>query len=192
MKNLGQLMKQAQQMQQKMADMQAQLETVECVGVAGGGLVQVTLNGKSDLKKIKIDKSVLDPEEAEVVEDLIVAAFNDAKQKVAAHAEAEMHKLTGGLNLLAKLLGKPGKMDVDGEQVYAMHQAGRWREINEYCMFDTLDTYFVFLRTRVLRGDISLPDEQGLVAAGKAWIRDKSVELPALRTYLEAWDRAHP
>ena len=99
MKNLGQLMKQAQQMQQKMADMQAQLETVECTGVAGGGLVQVTLNGKSDLKKIKIDKSVLDPEEAEVVEDLIVAAFNDAKQKVSAHAESEMHKLTGGLNL---------------------------------------------------------------------------------------------
>jgi nucleoid-associated protein EbfC len=99
MKNLGQLMKQAQQMQQKMADMQAQLETVECVGIAGGGLVQVTLNGKSDIKSIKIDKSVLDPEEAEVLEDLIVAAFNDAKQKVAAHAETEMHKLTGGLNL---------------------------------------------------------------------------------------------
>ncbi|HTZ37074.1 MAG TPA: YbaB/EbfC family nucleoid-associated protein [Stellaceae bacterium] len=99
MKNLGQLMKQAQQMQQKMAEMQAQLETVECTGVAGGGLVQVTLNGKSDLKKLKIDKSLLVPDEAEVVEDLIVAAFNDAKQKVAAHAEGEMQKLTGGLNL---------------------------------------------------------------------------------------------
>jgi len=99
MKNLGQLMKQAQQMQQKMADMQAQLETLEVTGVSGGGLVEVTLNGKSDLKKIKIDKSVLSPDEAEVVEDLVVAAFNDAKQKVAAHAEAEMHKLTGGLNL---------------------------------------------------------------------------------------------
>ena len=99
MKNLGQLMKQAQAMQQKMADMQAQLETIEVAGVAGGGLVQVTLNGKSDLKKIKIDKTVLDPDEAEVVEGLIVAAFHDAKQKVAAYAEAEMHKLTGGLNL---------------------------------------------------------------------------------------------
>src|SRR5277367_3479686 len=99
MKNLGNLMKQAQQMQQKMADMQVQLESFEVTGVAGGGLVQVTLNGKSDLKGIKIDKTVLDPEEAEVVEDLITAAFNDAKQKVAAHAEAEMHKLTGGLNL---------------------------------------------------------------------------------------------
>jgi len=99
MKNLGQLMKQAQQMQQKMTEMQAQLESVEVTGLAGGGLVQVTLNGKSEVRRVKIDKSVLDPEEAEVVEDLIVAAFNDAKQKVNAHAEAEMHKLTGGLNL---------------------------------------------------------------------------------------------
>ena len=99
MKNLGQLMKQAQQMQQKMGEIQAQLEIVEMTGMSGGGMVQVTLNGKGDLKKIKIDKSVLDPSDSEVVEDLIVAAFNDAKQKVSAHAEAEMHKLTGGLNL---------------------------------------------------------------------------------------------
>jgi nucleoid-associated protein EbfC len=99
MKNLGQLMKQAQQMQQKMGEIQAQLETVEMTGVAGGGMVQLTLNGKGDLKKIKIDKSVLDPKDSEVVEDLIVAAFNDARQKVQAHTEAEMHKLTGGLNL---------------------------------------------------------------------------------------------
>lgn len=99
MKNFGQLMKQAQQMQQKMADIQAQLETVEMIGMAGGGMVKVTLNGKGELKRIKIDRSVLDPEDSEVVEDLIVAAFNDARQKVQAHTEAEMHKLTGGLNL---------------------------------------------------------------------------------------------
>jgi hypothetical protein len=99
MKNLGQLMRQAQQMQTKMAEIQAQLETVEMTGVAGGGMVEITLNGKGDLKKIKIDKSVLDPNDSEVVEDLIVAAFNDARQKVAAHTEAEMHKLTGGLQL---------------------------------------------------------------------------------------------
>jgi DNA-binding YbaB/EbfC family protein len=86
-------------MQQKMTEMQQQLETLEMTGMSGGGLVQVTLNGKSDLKKLKIDKSLMIPHEAEVVEDLIVAAFNDAKQKVSAHAEAEMHKLTGGLNL---------------------------------------------------------------------------------------------
>jgi nucleoid-associated protein EbfC len=99
MKNIGQLMKQAQQMQQKMAEMQAELEAVEMTGVAGGGMVQLTLNGKGDLKRLKIDKSVVDPAETEVLEDLIVAAFNDAKQKVNAHAEGEMQKLTGGLAL---------------------------------------------------------------------------------------------
>ena len=99
MKNIGQLIKQAQQMQAKMAEMQAQLEVVEMTGVAGGGMVQLTLNGKGDLKKIKIDKTLLDPEEIEVLEDLIVAAFNDARGKVSAHAEEEMQKLTGGLQL---------------------------------------------------------------------------------------------
>jgi hypothetical protein len=99
MKNIGQLMKQAQQMQAKMAEMQAQLEVIEMTGIAGGGMVQLTLNGKGDLKKIKIDKTLLDPEEIEVLEDLIVAAFNDARGKVSAHAEEEMQKLTGGLQL---------------------------------------------------------------------------------------------
>jgi nucleoid-associated protein EbfC len=99
MKNIGQLMKQAQAMQEKMAEMQAQLDAVEMTGVAGGGTVQLTLNGKGDLKKLKIDKTLIDPEEVEVLEDLIVAAFNDARRKVAAYAEQEMHKLTGGLQL---------------------------------------------------------------------------------------------
>ena len=99
MKNLGQLMKQAQAMQTKMAEMQAQLEAVEMTGVAGGGMVQLTLNGKGDVKRVKIDRAVVDPAETEVLEDLIVAAFNDARVKVNAHAEAEMQKLTGGLQL---------------------------------------------------------------------------------------------
>ena len=99
MKNIGQLMKQAQQMQQKMAEMQEQLASVEMTGMAGGGMVQVTLNGKGDVKKVKLDKAVVDPEEVEVLEDLLVAAFNDARQKVTAHTEAEMQKLTGGLTL---------------------------------------------------------------------------------------------
>ena len=99
MKNLGQLMKQAQAMQEKMAEMQAQLEAVEMTGVAGGGSVQLTLNGKGDLKKVAIDKALVDPEEVEVQEDLIVAAFNDARRKVNAYAEQEMQKLTGGLQL---------------------------------------------------------------------------------------------
>jgi nucleoid-associated protein EbfC len=99
MKNIGQLMKQAQAMQEKMAEIQAQLEAVEMTGIAGGGVIAVTLNGKGDLKQVKIDKSLLDPEEVEVLEDLLVAAFTDAKRKVAAHSEQEMQKLTGGLQL---------------------------------------------------------------------------------------------
>jgi DNA-binding YbaB/EbfC family protein len=99
MKNLGQMMKQAQQMQSKMAEMQAQLETVEMTGASGGGLVQVTVGGKGDLRRIKLDKSLIDPNEVEVLEDLIVAAFNEAKTRVEAHVAAEMAKLTGGLQL---------------------------------------------------------------------------------------------
>lgn len=96
-------------------------------------------------------------------------------------------RLSGGLNLLSKLLGKPGKMGVAGHQVYGMYQAGKLQEINDYCMADTLDTYFVFLRTRVLTGDITLAQEQELVEAAKTWITAKSAELPALSQYLANW-----
>lgn len=99
MKNIGQLMKQAQAMQAKMAEIQSQLEAVEMTGSAGGGIVQVTLNGKGDLKSLKLEKAVVDPNEIGMLEDLIVAAFNDARHKVNAHSEAEMQKLTGGLAL---------------------------------------------------------------------------------------------
>lgn len=99
MKNIGQLIKQAQAMQEKMTEMQSQLEAVEMTGVAGAGMVELTLNGKSEMKKIKIDKSLLDPAEGEVLEDLIIAAFADAKRKVSAYAEEEMQKLTGGMPL---------------------------------------------------------------------------------------------
>ena len=99
MKNLGQLMKQAQAMQSKMAEMQAQLEAVEMTGASGGGMVQVTLNGKGEMRRVKIDKSLMVADETEVLEDLIVAATNDAKGRVEAHLQQEMSKLTGGLNL---------------------------------------------------------------------------------------------
>lgn len=99
MKNFGQMMKQAQEMQAKMAEMQARLNEVEMTGASGGGMVQVTLNGKGDLRKVKIDKSLVDPEEVEVLEDLILAAFSDAKQRVETHVAEEMGKLTGGLKL---------------------------------------------------------------------------------------------
>jgi predicted PolB exonuclease-like 3'-5' exonuclease len=101
-------------------------------------------------------------------------------------------RLPGGLDLFSKILGKPGKMEVCGDQVYAMYLAGKIQEINDYCMFDTLDTYFVFLRTRVLQGDVSLEEEQSLVAAGKAWITAKTAELPALQKYLDNWGDWEP
>jgi hypothetical protein len=99
MKNLGQMMKQAQQMQERMAELQAKLETVEVSGASGGGMVQVMLNGKGEMRRIKIDKSLIDPNESEVMEDLILAAFNDAKGRVEAHMAEEMKQLTGGLSL---------------------------------------------------------------------------------------------
>jgi DNA-binding YbaB/EbfC family protein len=99
MKNLGQMLKQAQAMQARMAELQSQLEQVEMTGSAGGGMVSVTVNGKGEARQVKIDPSLVDPEETEVLEDLVVAAFNDAKAKVEAHVAEEMSKLTGGLNL---------------------------------------------------------------------------------------------
>lgn len=99
MKNLGQMMKQAQEMQARMAEMQAQLEHHEVTGASGGGMVAVTLNGKGELRRIKIDPSLIDPKEPEILEDLIVAAHKDAKTKVEQHLADEMAKLTGGLKL---------------------------------------------------------------------------------------------
>lgn len=101
MKNLGQLMKQAQQMQSKMAELQAALESAEVTGSAGGGMVQVTMNGKGEMRRLKIDKSLVNPDEVEILEDLIVAAAADTKAKVEAYMQQEMSKLTGGLELPA-------------------------------------------------------------------------------------------
>lgn len=98
---LGQMMKQAQQMQAKMAEMQESLGDVEVSGSSGGGLVSVTLNGKGEMRAIKIDSSLASPDDVEMLEDLVVAAFNDAKAKVEAHVQEEMAKVTGGLNLPA-------------------------------------------------------------------------------------------
>ena len=99
MKNLGQMMKQAQAMQAKMAEMQEKLAELEVSGQAGAGMVTATLNGKSELRGLKIDPSLVDPSDVEVLEDLIVAAVNDAKVKVEAKVAEEMQKVTGGLSL---------------------------------------------------------------------------------------------
>ena len=99
MKNLGNLMKQAQQMQARMGELQARLAETEVSGAAGGGMVQVTVNGKGEMRRVKIDPQLVKPEDVEVLEDLIVAASNDAKSKAEALMAEEMQKLTGGLNL---------------------------------------------------------------------------------------------
>ncbi|HLJ65518.1 MAG TPA: YbaB/EbfC family nucleoid-associated protein [Stellaceae bacterium] len=99
MKNLGQMMKQAQQMQARMTQMQERLAQTEMTGAAGAGMVQVTLTGQGDVRRVKIDPSLLVPAEAEILEDLIMAAFKDAKTRVETQAREEMSKVTGGLNL---------------------------------------------------------------------------------------------
>jgi hypothetical protein len=99
MKNLGQMMKQAQEMQTKMAEMQERLAETEVTGASGGGMIQVTLNGKGEMRGVKIDPALVDPSEVSVLEDLIVAATNDAKAKVEAQVAQKMGELTGGLNL---------------------------------------------------------------------------------------------
>jgi DNA-binding YbaB/EbfC family protein len=96
-KNIQQLMKQAQQMQSKMADMQAKLAEVEMSGQSGGGMVTATMNGKGELKKIKLDKSAVDPNDIEILEDLIIAAVADAKNKVETYVAGETQKMMGGL-----------------------------------------------------------------------------------------------
>ena len=99
MKNLGQMMKQAQEMQAKMTEMQQRLAEMEVEGVSGGGMVRVVMNGKSEMRAVKIDPALIDPNDAEVLEDLIVAAASDAKTKVEAKVAEKMRELTGGLDL---------------------------------------------------------------------------------------------
>ena len=97
--NIQKMMKQAQEMQSKMQQMQEELEHKEYEGSAGGGMAKVVVNGKGAMKKLTLDDSLIDVEEKEVLEDLIVAAFNDAKTKAEEDTAEEMGKLTGGLQL---------------------------------------------------------------------------------------------
>jgi len=96
-------------------------------------------------------------------------------------------RFTGGLNLAANLLGKPGKMDVQGDMVQDMFDAGRLAEINDYCRCDVLDTYFVFLRTRVVLGQLSLEQEQQIIAETRTWLEERAESQRAYAMYLEKW-----
>lgn len=93
------LMQQAQKMQQKMAEAQEKLAVMEITGNSGAGMVEVTMTGKFDVRKIKIDPKIVDPNDIEMLEDLITAAINDARAKVEAHSATEMGKVTEGMPL---------------------------------------------------------------------------------------------
>jgi nucleoid-associated protein EbfC len=99
MKNFAGMMKQAQELQGRMAELQAEMERARVEGQSGGGLVVLTLNGKGELVGVKIDASLLKPDEVEILEDLIVAAHTDAKAKVERLLQEKMQSLTGGLPL---------------------------------------------------------------------------------------------
>ncbi len=97
--NIAGMMKQVQEMQAKMAEMQTRLADSEVIGQSGGGMVVATMNGKGEMKKIKIDPKLADPAEIEVLEDLIVAACNDAKAKAESYVASETEKMMGGVKL---------------------------------------------------------------------------------------------
>ena len=99
MVNLGNMMKQAQQLQKKMSEAQEKLNNIEVQGMSGGGLIKVTATAKGIFKRINIDSSLIKIDEKEILEDLIIAAINDAKQKGELAAQEEMKSLTGGLPL---------------------------------------------------------------------------------------------
>jgi predicted PolB exonuclease-like 3'-5' exonuclease len=93
-------------------------------------------------------------------------------------------RMNGGLNLVANLLGKPGKMGIAGHMVQNLHNEGELSRINDYCRCDVLDTYFVFLRTKVLTGELSLDDELQLVKETQAWLEENTDEHPVYGEYL--------
>lgn len=99
MVNLGNMMKQAQELQKKMAEAQNKLNEIEVEGTSGGGLVKVIATAKGSFKSMSIDESLIKIEEKEILEDLIIAAINDAKQKGENAAQEQMKSLTGGLPL---------------------------------------------------------------------------------------------
>ena len=99
MVNIGNMMKQAQQLQKKMAEAQEALSSIEVEGISGGGLVKVTATAKGEIKRIILDDSIMKLDEKEITEDLIVAAINDAKQKGEVATQEKMKDITGGLPL---------------------------------------------------------------------------------------------
>ncbi len=123
-------------------------------------------------------------------------SFDQPRYRYNLSAHLDLHEMltnfgsarfVGGLNLAANLLGKPGKMSVQGHMVQDMYEAGKLVEINEYCRCDVLDTYFVFLRSRVMVGELTLDEEQGLIHETKRWIEERAEQSAGYREYLAGW-----
>ncbi len=96
---MQQMLKQAQVMQKKMMEAQSQLEQIEVVGASGGGMVKISLNGKHEMKRITLDPTLLNVEEKDMLEDLIIAAYNDARTKIEDETAKKMGAVTGGMQL---------------------------------------------------------------------------------------------
>ena len=99
MKDLGKLLKQAQQVQAKMAEIQAKLAEKTIESSAGGGMVKVVMNGQHEVLSVKIDQEVVDPSDVEMLEDLVTAAVNEARAQVDEMIKAEMASITGGMTI---------------------------------------------------------------------------------------------
>lgn len=99
MRDMMDMMKQAKQLQSRMQEVQERIAALEVTGAAGGGLVSVTLTGRGDMRRLRIDPSLLVPDEAEIVEDLIIAAHNDARGKLETRTAEMAQDLTGGMSL---------------------------------------------------------------------------------------------
>tara|TARA_B110001454_G_scaffold195789_1_gene198270 strand:+ start:1568 stop:1891 length:324 start_codon:yes stop_codon:yes gene_type:complete len=99
MTNFNNMMKQAQELQKKMSEAQKKVEELEAEGTSGGGLIKIIVDGKNLVKSVKIDESLVSKDEIEILEDLVVAAFNDGKEKIQKKIADEMSSVTGGLQL---------------------------------------------------------------------------------------------
>ena len=99
MNNMSQIMKQAKAMQEKMAEMQKKIEETEIEGSSGGGAIKIVMNGKHEIKNLFIDPSIINPDEKEVLEDLIIAALNDANKKIAENTNDQLGSISGGMGL---------------------------------------------------------------------------------------------
>lgn len=128
--------------------------------------------------------------------NLMAKSFEQSRNRYNLHSHIDLHDVMtnfgatwyrGGLNLAASLLGKPGKMDVQGDMVYDLYREGRIGEINEYCRCDVLDTYFVFLRCMLMMGRIDLDHEKRLVEATQEMLQRQAEDHPAYAAYLEKW-----